>query len=360
LDESPNLIAVRALNRQPNTHSQSILILGGSGFLGRHVAALHAAAGDRVVLADRSKPTWELPAQLADHIAWKAFDLATGDSASLLEEASIVYHCAWSTYPASANADPSGDLAANVLPTLRLLEALRLHPGGPRLVFLSSGGTVYGKLQRIPVHEDHPLEPIGAYGAGKAAAEMYCGVYRALYDLDCRVARLSNPFGAGQHPARGQGAVTIFIHRALAGQPIEVWGTGEIVRDYLHVSDAAAGLIAVGSSPPNESQHVFNLGSGQGVSINAIVSELEAVLGRTLEVHYLPGRLFDIPVSILDVTRAREVLGWTARLSFSEGLVRTLFDLERGAHLSTVDHSNVQFVTAALDRGIPQSLGSGK
>jgi len=314
----------------------SCLILGGCGFLGRHVAILLARAGSRVVLAGRSAPTWNVPADVESRITWCHFDLATADWDALVEDVSVVYHCAWTTIPLSANADPAGDMVSNVMPTLKLLEALRRREGAVQMVFLSSGGTVYGKLQRIPVHEDHPLAPISAYGAGKAAVELYCGIYRTLYGVDCRVARLSNPFGAGQNPVRGQGAATIFIHRALSGLPIEIWGDGEVIRDYLHVSDAAAALVAIGSAPRSHGPCVFNIGSGQGVSLNGIVVEVSTLLGRKLEVQYHARRSFDVPVSILDVTLAAEVLGWSSQLTFSEGIVRTLADIKCGTGLSTL------------------------
>ena len=103
---------------------------------------------------------------------------------------------------------------------------------------------MYGKLRHVPVREDHPLAPLTAYGASKAAVELYLNHYRAVYGLDCRVARLANPYGAGQDLARGQGAATTFLHRALTGRAIDIWGDGEVVRDYIHISDAAAGLVA--------------------------------------------------------------------------------------------------------------------
>jgi UDP-glucose 4-epimerase len=315
------------------------LILGGCGFLGRHIAILLAGTGRHVVLADRAAPTWEIPSPVEDRITWRHLDMSTAEWDVIVHDSELIYHCAWSTIPLSANADPAADLVANVMPTLKLLEALRRQAQPVTMVFLSSGGTVYGKLQRIPVHEDHPLNPISAYGAGKAAGELYCGIYRDLYGVDCRIARLSNPFGAGQNPTRGQGAATVFLHRALSNQTIEIWGDGEVIRDYLHVSDAVAGLVALGCAPRTNGPHIFNIGSGQGVSLNGIVAELSALLEQALDVHYHAGRAFDVPVSILDVKLAKDVLGWSTSLTFSAGMLRTLSDLRRGARLSTLHDS---------------------
>lgn len=304
------------------------LILGGSGFIGRHVAAILVQSGCEVVLAGRSlsKPTFT-PA-LDERVAWRSFDLANAQWDSLIDGITVIHHYAWSSVPATANNDPTLDLSTNVVPTLGLLDALRKKGAeAPRLIFASSGGTVYGKLLRVPVHEDHRLNPITAYGAGKAAVELYLGTYRALYGLDCRVARLANPFGAGQNLARGQGVVTTFLHHALSQRPIVVWGNGEVVRDFIHISDAAAGLVALARAAPLDGHQVFNIGSGEGVSLNGVIAELEAKLSQRLDVRYERGRKFDVPVSVLDISLIREALGWRPTLSFSEGLSQTLADL---------------------------------
>lgn len=311
--------------RAPGHH----LILGGCGFIGHAVALMLARAGEKVVLADRVAPAYAMPADIAERISYVPFELRTADWDRLMEGATVIHHYAWTSVPASANLDPAGDLLDNVLPTLALLNAL-VHRGveAPRLVFASSGGTVYGKLRCVPVPEDHPLQPITAYGAGKAAAEVYISQYRAMQHLDCRIARLANPFGTGQNIARGQGAVTTFLHHALTGRIIELWGDGEVVRDYIHVSDAAAGLISLASAPLNDGPWIFNIGSGRGLSLNEIVVELEALLNRRLLLRRGPGRPFDVPVSLLDISRAKELLGWQPRLSFAEGLRHMIAELD--------------------------------
>lgn len=315
------------------------LLLGGGGFIGRHVALLLAKAGHDVVVADRSPPPFDLSDELRERISWRLFELDGAPWDELLDGVSVVHHYAWNSIPATANECPTTDLIANVGPTIGLLEAMRRrgHEGAPRLVFTSSGGTVYGRLQRVPVHENHPLNPLNAYGAGKAAAEHYIGAYRNQYGLDCRVARLANPFGAGQNLSRGQGAVTVFLHRALSQQPIVIWGDGEIVRDYIHVADAAKALVTLASADDVGEQHVFNVGNGVGVSLNAIVSELETSLGRRLEVRREAARPYDVPVSVLDISMMHDLLKWKPRLNFSDGVRRTLSDLELGHAVSTLD-----------------------
>lgn len=311
-------------------------MLGGCGFIGRHVALLLARRGHSVVIADRLPPTSTFPDDVVGKISWRPLQLASANWDSLVAEADVVHHYAWTSLPATADADPIGDYHANVTSTLSLLEALRRRGGG-RIVFSSSGGTVYGKLHRIPVAEDHPLQPITAYGAGKVAAEVYLGLYRSMHGMDCRIARIANPYGAGQNFARGQGAATKFLHHALTNRPIVIWGDGEIVRDYVHILDVANALVSLSLEPRLDEFYTFNIGSGHGVSLNSIILELQEHLGKRLDVRNEPARPFDVPVSILDISRAQKVLKWEPHLDFSAGMARTLIDLSNGANFSSLD-----------------------
>ena len=304
------------------------LILGGCGFIGRAVAVALATKGENVVLADRIPPAKPLPEGLPGQIIYRPFDLATADWGRVIEGAAVIHHYAWTSLPASANADPGRDLDENLIPTLRLLDTLRQgdHPR-PRIIFASSGGTVYGRLQCIPVPEEHPLRPITAYGVGKAAAELYLHQYSSLHNIDCRIARIANPFGAGQNLSRGQGAVTTFIHHALAGTAIDIWGDGEVTRDYIHISDVADCLVKIAEASLKPEPRTFNVGSGKGVSLNGVVAALEIQLDRRLDVRRGTHRVFDVPVSVLDVSLAAALLDWRPRLSFQEGLAVTIRDM---------------------------------
>jgi UDP-glucose 4-epimerase len=262
-------------------------------------------------------------------------ELGSADWDRLVEDSSVVHHYAWGSLPASANSNPAGDLITNVGLTLGLLEALRRRGGG-RIVFASSGGTVYGRLHQTPVREEHPLAPITSYGAGKATAEIYLGLYRVTHGMDCRIARMANPYGAGQDPTRRLGAVTTFLHNALTGQPIEIWGTGEVVRDYVHISDVAACLVTLARAPRTDEAFIFNVGSGVGTSLNDIIAELESLMNRKLDVRRSENRPFDVPVSVLAIDRARRLLGWEPRLPLGEGIRLTLADLAKGQNFSTL------------------------
>jgi UDP-glucose 4-epimerase len=303
------------------------LILGGSGFIGRHVAMGLVHRGTPVTVADLTAPPASLEAD------YRPVTPGQVDWDGLVGDHAVIHHYAWSTVPQTANDAPLNDLDDNLRSTVELLEALRRRGGG-RLVFSSSGGTVYGPLKRVPAPEDHPLAPITAYGVSKAAVEMYMGFYRAHHGVDCRVARISNPFGAGQNTkAKQQGAASAFLFKAMEDEEISVWGDGSVVRDYIHAADLTRGLIALADAALDRCAElpVVNLGSGTGVSLNQIIETLRGPLGLAPRVRYLPGRPFDVPASVLDITRARALLGWAPRLSFAEGYALMLSDLRAGA-----------------------------
>ena len=308
------------------------LILGGCGFIGRHVALALARSGHDVVLADRV-PAPEFPADCGGRITAQHAEIGAIGWDRLIEDVDVIHHYAWASIPASANDSPAGDLETNLLPTLALLDALKRRGHGT-IVFTSSGGTVYGKLDSPPAQESMRLAPINAYAAGKATAELYLTVYRALYGLDSRIARVSNPYGAGQNIARGQGAASKFVHASVTGQPIEIWGDGSVVRDYIHVADVVSGLMAIAEAADLGEERIFNIGSGAGTNLNTLAAAVGETTGHPLTIAYTPGRSFDIPVSVLDVGLAERVLGWKPVLDLETGLAWMMEDLRAGREFS--------------------------
>ena len=194
---------------------------------------------------------------------------------------------------------------------MRLIEALK--GSSKRLLFSSSGGTVYGRNDERAIDERQPCRPVSAYGAGKVAAEAYILAAAETYDLDVRIARLSNPFGAGQSPTQPQGAVSRFhTQRAFPGKPSRYWGDGGVVRDFIHIEDVVAGWVSLEKADPRSlaGDRVFNIGSGRGTSLNELVAMVSQVIGREPVVRYAADRAFDLPRNVLDITLAEARLGW--------------------------------------------------
>jgi len=212
------------------------------------------------------------------------------------------------------------DVESNVLGSLRLFELCREH-GVRKLVFVSSGGTVYGVPRATPVAEDHPTDPISSYGIHKLAVEKYLALAHRLHGLDYRIARPANLYGPRQRLDTAQGAVAVFLDRALRGQPIQVWGDGSVVRDYVYIADAVDALLRIASFDGD--QRIFNIGSGKGASLNQLVAEIEKLLGRRVKTEHGAPRGLDVPANVLDASLAERHLGWRARTPLAEGLRRT-------------------------------------
>tara|TARA_R110002126_G_scaffold278004_1_gene424124 strand:- start:29456 stop:30439 length:984 start_codon:yes stop_codon:yes gene_type:complete len=305
------------------------LVLGGAGFLGRHVVRSLLMRGDEVTVADRTyfPALCDLP---PPKVVMIDLARATGSELDdLVSSADVIHNYAWSTIPQTANADPLADLVGNVGLVIKLLEAVRRRGGG-RIIFSSSGGTVYGRLRSVPVPETHALAPLTAYGASKVSAETYLNYYRELYGLDTRVARIANPYGAGQRIERLQGVVTTIVHRALSGDSIEIWGDGEAIRDFIHISDATNALLSIADAleSTDRSPFLFNIGSGTGSSINHILAIIERRLERKIAVLHRPGRLFDVPISVLDISKIKQAFAWRPEFSLETGISEMFDDLE--------------------------------
>jgi UDP-glucose 4-epimerase len=295
-----------------------VVVTGASGFLGRALVRALLEAGHSVTATACN----QIPSTDHPLLTWKRLDLGQPDAgwSSLLAGADVVYHLAWSTIPSEANRAPVDDARVNIVGSLSLIQAM-WNDGACRVVFASSGGTVYGILSRIPATEDHPLRPISAYGVSKLAVESYLAAIHDETGLSAISMRMGNLYGPGQSLQRVFGSVTHFAHRALAGEPVRIFGDGSVTRDYLYIDDAVDALMRAGA---HTVQGSFNIGTGVGHSLNQVTGAIVADLGCDLVIERLAPRPFDVPVSILDASRAREMLGWEPRVTFEEGIRRTL------------------------------------
>jgi len=224
----------------PSLSGVRCLVLGAGGFLGGNLCHALLDRGALVSGFGRSPPPQALR---HPDIAYAVGDMAHPDT--LLEAVKgqeIVFHLASSSLPESSNRDPAADLAAGLAANLRLLQICRAS-GTRKVIFASSGGTVYGMTKSVPIPEDAPTNPISAYGITKLATEKYLRLFHYLHGLDFHALRISNPYGPGQSPFRRQGLVAILLERLLTGKPIEIWGDGEVVRDFVHVNDVVEAFL---------------------------------------------------------------------------------------------------------------------
>ena len=196
-----------------------------------------------------------------------------------------------------------------------------VEAGVGRFVFVSSGGAVYGRAARLPAREDDPTEPISAYGVGKLAVEKYVALFSSAHGLPGVTLRLSNPFGPYQLAGTPVGVVARMVQKLSAGEPIEIFGDGSTVRDYLEIGDAARAL-ALAADPGRLPPGLYNVGSGEGTSLAEVAATVGAVAGRPLEIVHRPARGFDVPAIVLDTARLRTASGWRPEVPFAEGVER--------------------------------------
>jgi len=243
------------------------------------------------------------------------------DDAALLNAAlrdvEVIVHLACSMIPQLSNESPATDVMENLVGSIRLLAAAK-NAGVRKIVFASSGGTIYGPTESTLLTEDHPTNPICSYGITKLAIEKYLALYYHLYGLEYVVLRLANPFGEYQNPNRGQGAIAVFINRVLKRQPIQIWGDGSVARDYFYIGDAVRAFSYVVERETRS--RIYNIGSGIPRTINEILIVIGNETGITPNIEYESPRMVDIPINFLDIARAGRELSWSATTPFEVGI----------------------------------------
>lgn len=290
------------------------LVIGGCGFIGSHIVDALVARGHNVRVLDMKPEAFRPPLPGVEYVKGS---FSSEDVLKVaLRDVDSVIHSASTTVPATSNLNPCADIEGNLIATVRLLHAMRarnIH----KLVFLSSGGTVYGVPQCEEVPESHPLQPISSYGIVKVAIENYLHMERKLHGLDFVALRASNPYGPRQGHAGLQGIIGTYLWKIARGEQIEVWGDGSVIRDFIDVRDLAALSAIALESPING---CFNAGSGEGASVKRIVELTAQITGRDLSPLYRPGRGFDVPRIILDIARIRKAVGWNPTISLEQGM----------------------------------------
>lgn len=301
----------------------NILILGAAGFIGTNLTLqLSLNKKDLITVVDQEISYFHnISSFQRNNIIIKTSSLLENtDFDSLLEGQDIVYHLVSTTMPTNSNQHIPQEFLSNVIMTMNMLEAC-IRCNIKKVVFLSSGGTVYGKDAVCPLKEDTVTMPITSYGLQKINIEQALYLYNYMYGLDYRIVRLSNPYGPYQRPNGQLGAVTTFIYKALHGNNVIVYGDGSVVRDFIYIDDAVKAIIKIANG--NSAYKLFNVGSGHGTSINEVLSLIESTLNLPLNIIYKSGRKVDVPINYLDISRYESIYGPLNPLPLSEGILRT-------------------------------------
>lgn len=297
-----------------------ILVTGGAGFIGSHVAATLLAAGHEVAIVDNLSTghPWNVPAGAALYEC-DIRDECLAQVFTDFKPEVVSHHAAQMSVRVSLQ-QPRLDAAVNVEGSAHLLECARAT-GTRKIIYASTGGAAYGEPFYLPCDESHPVAPLSQYGITKHTVEHYLELYAGLYDLDYTVLRYPNVFGPRQDPEGEAGVVAIFARRMLRNLPITIYGDGLQERDFVYVGDVArATALALTSG----SRALVNLGSGQGTSVRAIFDLLADDIGYTQPPHYAPARLGEVYRIYLSGDRARAVLGWAPEVTLADGLRETV------------------------------------
>jgi len=313
------VIKDRALDLN-STQKPLVVILGGLGFIGSHLSRAMVQEGFRVRIFDKLYASRELIKDIEPFVEIIEGDVEKPqDVLDALSGGEIGFHLIHTTVPGSSMQDPGYDVQSNVVSSVRWMSQFQ-RASIRRLIFISSGGTVYGIPQTNPITEDHPTNPICSYGITKLSIEKYVLLYGHLYGVDCRILRPSNVYGEGQKLNINQGLIGVFTDLILREEPIEIWGDGTVQRDFLYINDLISGILKLMEyQGPYE---IFNISTGEGHSVLKIIEMLGEIFGKRPQLTFKPSRGFDIPINVLSAKRLMEETGWRPRTSLKQGIER--------------------------------------
>ncbi|TGO03655.1 nucleoside-diphosphate sugar epimerase [Candidatus Thiomargarita nelsonii] len=299
---------------------KNILVLGGTGFIGSHLTQRLVQAGAKVKVFTRPGKSVKNIANVLEKIELIYGDFM--DEVSLkkaVSDVDCVVHLISTTFPSTTLESGVYDVYSNLIPTIRLLEYC-VKAGVEQIVYASSGGTIYGEPEQIPITEEHPLIPKSMYGQSKKVIESYFSFFSRTYRINVQTMRISNPYGPRQNPYGAQGIIAVALGCVLDGRKFKVFGKGDTVRDYIYIDDVIDAMLC---AIETKESAIVNVSSGKGKSVNEILETLERISGRKIDKIFNEKRLGDVSVNILSNQSACQLYSWRPQIELEEGLVRT-------------------------------------
>jgi UDP-glucose 4-epimerase len=307
--------------------ARKVLVTGGAGFIGSHVADRFLAEGyDVTILDNLSSGRRENIPSAATFVLG---DITSPDAATLVREGKfdVMCHLAAQIDVRRSVEDPVFDATRNILGTLNLMEAVRASGHATRVIFSSTGGALYGEFDPPPSAETFSKDPEAPYGIAKLSVEYYLAYYGRVHGIQTVALRYGNVYGPRQDPHGEAGVVAIFCNRILDGKTLTVFGNGEQTRDYVYAGDVAAANFAAASielpATGRVDARAFNIGTGIETSVNTIANTLLNAAGASTAIDYAPPRAGELMRSCLDTAKAQRVLGWKPTVTLQDGLART-------------------------------------
>lgn len=297
----------------------TVLVIGGTGFIGSNLVIALQKLGYHVIVYSRGHPSALGIIRKVEYVIGNISN--HGEIDKVLDRVDYVFHFASSTNPKSSENDLIFDITSNLVSSIHIMEAC-VKNNVKKLIYCSSGGTVYGIHNEMPLHEDVNCQPISSYGLVKYTIENYLKYFNHKFNLDYEVLRLSNPYGIGQSYTASQGIIAIFIKKILNDDEIQVFGNGSIVRDYIYIDDFVS--LCIKLLTIEKKNNVINVGRGIGYSISDIISNIENSLNKKAKVKYLPERKFDVPEIYLDISKAKEIYEWEPKVDLQDGIQKTI------------------------------------
>lgn len=295
-------------------------LIGGGGFIGVHVANALLSLGKKVTVLD----TRPAPIHLSKPVKYVVGDYGREETLRrVLIDADSVINLSYASVPSTSIEDPIQDILGNLPAAVRLFE-IACDCAIRKIIVISSGGTVYGPAEELPLTEGHATNPISPYGVTKLAIEKYGHMFHRLKELPVVTVRPANAFGERQNPFVGQGFIATAIAAILSRKGITLYGPHGTIRDYVHVEDVASGIVA--ALEHGKPGAIYNIGSGKGISNKEVLEEIRPhaeSLGLPLQIEALPARRFDVEANVLDSTKLHTDTGWNICITFEEGIKRT-------------------------------------